>query len=133
MQECKTIKKHIMKNFTIFISASFIFLTSCYYDNEEELYQFVKSNCDTINVTYSQTIAPIIQSSCNSCHSSLVASGGIITDNYNSLRIIALNGKLVGTISHSNGFSPMPKGAVKLNDCKILQVRKWVNSGSLMK
>lgn len=123
-----------MKTLLCFLSfalMSLIFISSCYYDKEEELYQFVKKNCDTANVTYTQTIIPILQASCNSCHSTSVASGGIITDNYTALRTIALNGKLLGTISHSQGYSPMPKSAAKLNDCKILQIKNWINNVSL--
>lgn len=132
MQECKIIENLMKKTILFALSTLFLlFISSCYYDNEEELYQFVNKNCDTTNVTYSLTIAPIIQSSCNSCHSSSVASGGIITDNYTNLRTIALNGKLTGTVSHSAGYSPMPKGAGKLSDCKISQISKWVNNGAL--
>jgi len=123
-----------MKNKIYHIFSLITLLTlfsSCYYDNEEELYQFTKKNCDTTNVTYTQVIVPIIQNSCNSCHSTTIASGGIITDNYSALRTIALNGKLLGTISYSPGYSPMPKGTGKLSDCKIIQIRKWINNGSL--
>lgn len=45
-----------------------VLLTGCYYDNEEELYPF--SFCDTENVTWANTIEPLMQTRCAipGCH-----------------------------------------------------------------
>lgn len=107
-----------------------ILATGCYYDKEEELYNLNLSVCDTSNVTYVQTIAPIMQSYCNNCHSSTGASGGWVTENYNGLKIVANNGKLLGAVTHAPGFSPMPKGSGQLTNCQIAVIRKWLNDGS---
>lgn len=103
--------------------------TSCYYDNEEELYPNPVA-CDTTNVTYSATIAPILSANCNGCHASGAPSAGIVTDNYTDLQTIVQNGKLVGAINHLNGFSPMPKGGNKLSDCNLAKIEKWINAGA---
>jgi hypothetical protein len=68
-------------------------LSSCYYDNEEELYPAVIT-CDTISVSYSSSVAPILTSSCNGCHSSASPSGGVVLDSYSQASVYALNGKL---------------------------------------
>jgi len=104
--------------------------TSCYYDNEEELYpQSVP--CDTLNVTYSQTIAPIMSSSCNFCHGETAPSGNVITDNYDDLKNIADDGRLWGSVNHESGYSPMPKDRPQLNDCDLTKIKVWLDNGAL--
>jgi len=117
--------------------AGFLLLISfsaCYYDHEEELYQNIQiSQCDTSNVTYSGTIKAIMQENCNSCHNQANPSGGIATDNYAGLQALTvngLNGKLWGVLNHLNGFSPMPQGGNKLNDCQLSKVKAWINAGA---
>lgn len=117
--------------FSIFILTFAI--SSCYYDVDEQLYPKptdVGINCDTTNATYSGKIAPIIQSSCISCHSSVTHLGGVTLETYNDVFSYAQNGKLFGTINHSAGSNPMPQGAAKLSDCTIANVSAWINAGS---
>ncbi len=85
--------------------------------------------CDSINVTYSQTIKPILSSYCQGCHSGSSPSGGISITNYSQTKSLAGNGKLMGTIEHQAGYSPMPKNASKLSDCNIKQLNKWISDG----
>lgn len=99
---------------------------ACSSDNEDE----VAPDCDLENVTYSETIAPIMATSCNSCHSGASPSAGIITANYDGLSAIALSGQLVGVINHQQGFSPMPPGQPQLGECLRKQIAAWVNDGA---
>ncbi len=85
------------------------------------------TNCDTANMTYSTHVKPILQNECTSCHAASNASGGIILDTYNGAKIVAENGKLIGAISHANGFIPMPLGRSKLSNCNINTISAWVN------
>lgn len=103
--------------------------SSCYYDKEEEIYPPV-TQCDTTNVSYQATIVPLLKANCNACHNSAAPSAGIVTDNYQGIKIIASNGKLYGSIAHLSGYSPMPKGGNKLSDCNIQKVKAWINAGS---
>lgn len=49
----------------VFIYACSLFLVSgCYYRNEEDLYP-ESSSCDTNNVTYSASVAPVFATYCN--------------------------------------------------------------------
>ena len=103
--------------------------TSCYYDKEDLLYP--AGNCDTTGVTYSGTVATALQgNSCMSCHSGGAPSGNISLEGYNNVRTVALNGKLLGTISHTGGFAPMPQGGPKMNECTINKIRAWINAGA---
>ena len=107
-------------------------LSACYYDKEELLYNSNSSSCDSINnVSYAQHIAPILQAQCSSCHSSSLASGGIVMGTFALDQKIALNGKLYGSITHSAGYSPMPQGTQKLSACQIALIKKWIDSGAL--
>jgi hypothetical protein len=122
-----------MKNLVRFAAVFLVFsftLSGCYYDKESELYP-TPPNCDTTGViSYSQAIAPIMVANCNVCHSTAVASGGIITDNYNGLSIIAKNGLLLSSVNWTG--TPMPKGAQDtISLCDRTKIKKWVDAGSL--
>jgi len=116
--------------FLIFITLVLTSVTGCYYDNEEELYP-QPVECDTLNITYSATIAPIMETNCNECHGGSSPSANIRTDTYDGLKIIADDGKLWGAINHENGYSPMPKDRPKLNDCDLKKIEIWLDNGAL--
>jgi hypothetical protein len=84
--------------------------------------------CDSANYKYSTAIKPLIQNSCLGCHSGSSPGGNIDLSTYAGVKTIGLNGKLYGSITWSTGFSAMPKG-IKLTDCKIEQVKKWIDGG----
>jgi len=104
-------------------------LSSCYYDKEDLLYPGT-SVCDTTLVTYSQSVLPVIASSCLGCHGGANASAGIRLDNYNGVKNATNNGLLIGAITHAQGFSPMPKNGNKLSDCNISKIRLWIAAGA---
>ena len=102
---------------------------SCYYDNVTDLYpSFVK--CDTTNVTYSQTIVPIMTANCNVCHNTATASAGIITDTYAGLSAVAADGTLWKGVNQEPGISPMPKGGNRLSSCDLAKIKTWIDAGS---
>jgi mono/diheme cytochrome c family protein len=82
--------------------------------------------CDTINVTYTATIWPIIQDNCKGCHSGASAGGGVQLIDYSTIQAAGASGKLYGSITHGNGYAPMPKNGAMLPDCYITQIRKWI-------
>jgi mono/diheme cytochrome c family protein len=127
MLEHKTIK---LKGLIGFLFTFTTLLSSCYYDNEEELYPSTNISCDTSSVTYGQDVSKIITDNCLSCHSAAINSGNIILEGHSSLKAQADNGKLMGVITHAPGHSPMPKNGNKLSDCTIAIIKKWVDSGS---
>jgi hypothetical protein len=88
------------------------------------------SGCDTANVTYSQTVSAILSQNCNGCHGGSFPSGGIDLTFYAGVATVAFDGRLLGAITHSSGFSPMPQSAPMLPDCEILQIAKWVSEGA---
>ena len=91
--------------------------------------------CDTVNVTFSGTIWPgIINTYCYGCHNGASASGGIHLENHGQVAAAAAipagqAGSLWGAVNHASGNSAMPKNQSKLSDCKIDQLRKWIEDG----
>jgi type 1 fimbria pilin len=109
------------------------FVTGCYYDSEEQLYPKLSSPCDDVNVTFSGTVKTILQS-CQTCHSNANAAssgGGVRLQDFNNILTYAKNGKLMGTVSHSQGYIPMPEGGAKIPECEINQLQKWIDNGTL--
>jgi hypothetical protein len=115
--------------FTILLLAV---VSSCYYDSEEYLYPSTSSQCDTINITYSKSVVPIMQNYCLSCHSNSTASmgGNIKLEDYADVKLHADDHRLLGSVEHQSGYFPMPQGSKKLDECKISTIRIWVNAGA---
>lgn len=102
--------------------------SSCYYDKADQLYPVVV--CDTATVvSYSTKLVPIFQSQCYGCHSASNASGGIAMGTYAADKAIAANGKLYGSVTHSSGYSAMPKGGTKLTTCQLRLIKSWIDNG----
>ncbi len=121
-----------MKNILLLLSVVLLIslaMTGCYYDKEDALYPPAPA-CDTVFVTYSGSVSPIMTASCNVCHNSVTASGGVVTDNYTSLAVIAKDGRLWGVVSYQSGFLQMPKDLPQLSACDLAKIKKWTDAGS---
>jgi mono/diheme cytochrome c family protein len=105
-----------------------IALVSCVSNVEEELYP--PDTCDTTQVTYSATIAPIIELNCYECHGGEATISGIPLEGYANLKAVVDEGRLVGAVRHEDGYSAMPKDAQALPECQLLQIEKWVDEGA---
>jgi hypothetical protein len=110
-----------------------ITVSSCYYDSEEYLYPQTSNQCDTTNVTYANSVVPVLQNYCLSCHSNSTAAsfgGNIKLEDYPDVKARADDHRLLGSVAHESGYSPMPSGAPQLDNCKITTIRIWVNAGA---
>jgi hypothetical protein len=117
-----------LPNSLILLTLLTLLFSGCYYDVEEELYPNT-GICDTTNVTYAATIAPLLNQNCNGCHSGAAPSGNIDLSNYANVKICADNGSLYGSMIHDPNWSQMPKGGSKLDDCTLLKVKTWIDNG----
>ncbi len=86
--------------------------------------------CDPGQFNYSSTIRPLLGTHCTGCHSGPAPSGNIDLSVYDGVRNVALSGRLLGAITHTPGFQPMPQGGNKLGDCQIQQIRSWIDAGA---
>lgn len=88
------------------------------------------NNCDTLNVSFAVHIQPLIQNNCTGCHSGIQPQGGVRLDSYATIAAAAASGRLLGSVMHSPGYAAMPQGAPKLDNCKITQIKKWIDNGT---
>lgn len=107
-----------------------VLFNSCYNDNEYDLYPYAATPCDSTNTTYSKTMTSIMTANCNVCHSTAIASGGVITDTWDGLSVVALNGKLWGGVSWASGYKNMPNGGTQLSSCDLAKIKNWINQGA---
>lgn len=119
-----------MNRFLLFFSSLSLMMTwsSCVSNVEEELYP--PDVCDTVNVTYSLTVEPIISQNCYACHNASDPSSGIPLEGYANLKAQVDDERLIGAIRHQSGFSAMPQDAPALSECNILKIEKWVAEGA---
>ena len=85
--------------------------------------------CNTTDVTYTATIAPILGSWCVGCHTGYGASAGIDLTSRTVVEAQARSGALIGSVTHTTGFAKMPPSGPKLDDCSIAQIKAWVAGG----
>lgn len=86
-------------------------------------------SCDPTKFTYAAIIQPIITNQCVGCHKPGSTSGNIDLSTYSLVKVQVNNGKLLGSVTHSVGYSPMPQGT-KLVDCQITQIKSWIDAGA---
>ncbi len=123
MKSCKTI---ILSGILTLFSAAVG--TGCYYDSKENLY--ASTGCDTTAVTYTSTIAPLLNGNCMGCHGNSSPSAGVSLTSYTLVKQYASTGQLSGTVNQSAGYEAklMPPGG-KMDNCKLKQIDKWIRLG----
>ncbi len=107
-----------------------LFSTGCYYDTVENLYG--NAVCTpVVDPAFSIDVLPTLNNRCNNCHSGISPSGGIKLDAYAEVIKYVNNGKLMGSIKQTSGFSAMPKNAGKLSVCQIQVMQAWIDAGAV--
>jgi hypothetical protein len=87
--------------------------------------------CDTTNVTYSSTIRPLVEARCLGCHNGGNSGNkNVDLSTHAGIQRVAQSGQLVGALSHSLGFTPMPMNGAKLDDCTLDKIRAWIVRGT---
>lgn len=124
-----------MKNkSTLIIALAIVMSTifSCAQNNKKDILEALGTECDTTETGYALNIKPILDQHCStpSCHSPITIAGGYNLSEYTTVRDAVLGPRLLGTIEHAVGFSPMPKGSSKLTDCDIEKITIWARKGA---
>jgi len=86
--------------------------------------------CDTLNVTYSGTIVPLIQQRCQGCHSGGSPQGGLNFTSWATVNSVATDGRLGAAIQHLPTGIAMPPSGGRLSDCRIQQFLIWIDAGA---
>lgn len=89
----------------------------------------VDLSCDTTQFDWSTTIRPIISTYCRGCHYADYPAVGVNLDFYSQVRDQALNGLLYESITGMAPARLMPLDK-PMPDCKITQIRKWIENGA---
>jgi len=84
--------------------------------------------CDTTQASFNQ-VESVIAANCIGCHRETNPQGDVRLDTYENIVRATANNKLLGSIKHETGFSPMPKYAGKLSTCDISTIEHWIKAG----
>ena len=114
--------------FALLLLVGFI---ACGDDDEDPMVDPMEETCETDNLTYTNGIADIVNGSCAvaGCHVAGTAAPFAMS-NYDETFAAVGFGRILGTINHEEGFSPMPPSGVKLDDCTIEKLTVWINAGA---
>jgi hypothetical protein len=108
-----------------------IFMSGCFYDSKENLYPSLGKCTDTVNVTYTSKIAPILKSYCNTCHYSGASNvQNVFLDTYDGVKKAVTSQSLFSSITQDGTVTPMPNTGGKLTDCQISAFSIWIKAGS---
>lgn len=114
-----------MKKLVLFFAFSAIMVSSCYYDNAEELYQ---ESCDVSAVTYSEDVSIIIANNCVICHNAsdpdrldLTIYNNVFDNSVDIKRRINLP---LGAPEAMPDSGPMSR-------CNIDKVTTWIDQGAI--
>lgn len=86
--------------------------------------------CDPLQFSYTTTIRSILNNNCVGCHGAVAPGAGLNLTDYNTVKTIALSGRLLGAVNQQAPYKPMPPVG-KLSDCNIQQLTNWKNAGAL--
>ena len=104
---------------------SFLFITACYFNNEEELYG--PPEVDTAQVSFSRDIFPIIQMSCAvaNCHVEGGFGNGVYEDYEDVYRKVE-NGSLMERVIVQRSMPPNDE----LSDEELALIEAWLEDGA---
>jgi len=86
--------------------------------------------CTPEAASFAANVYPTLQQFCIGCHNDNNLQGNVNLKDYSHIKQYVDNGKLLGSITHQAGFSPMPPAGNKLSDCRIAQITNWINAGA---
>lgn len=105
----------------LILSIGLLFISSCYNDNEEDLYGLA---CDTENLSYGNDLEEVIATSCATagCHAAGTNNADYTTYN----KIIADTGII---FERSIVQKDMPPSSA-LSDCDFKLLQNWIEQGA---
>lgn len=105
---------------------------SCYYDNREDLYQFLQTPCELDAVSYTTHIQPLLASQCaySGCHAGPASAAGLDLSTHAGASAGVLNGQVINRIERANGEAGQMPPSGKMGDCQINQIKEWALAGA---
>ncbi len=105
-----------------------VLTSSCYYDNEEELYQNFPQQCDVSDVTYSIEVSDILATNCTGCHSGQSPDAGLDLTTYDNVVNAAV--RIRDRINRPAGASGVMPQTGRMSQCNIDKINAWINAGA---
>jgi len=123
-------KKTIIYLAVLFSAILFAIPSGCYYDNEEDLYG-TGQPCDTVSVSYSGFVLPLLQNHCYKCHKpSEPLFSGYVLEGYDATKAYATSGKISDRTNNvANPMPPLSEGGL-LPDCDRQKILAWIRAGA---
>lgn len=117
---------------TVFLLIAIGSISSCYYDNREDLYQNLDNPCDTENVSFASQVEPIMSVNCatSSCHAGSSPSAGLNLEGHQNIADAVLNGRVINRINRTEGESGLMPPSGRLSDCQIDLIQAWASDGA---
>lgn len=112
-------------NTSILFACCITLLTACYYDKEELLY--ADDTCDSVGVSFSADIMPIINNSCATvgCHVQGGSGTGLL-ENYNQVLAKVNDGSFERRVTVQLDMPP----SSPLSDCQLAHISQWISDGA---
>lgn len=88
------------------------------------------SNCDTLNMSFTAHVQPILQQYCTGCHGGSFPQASINLSNFSGVSAVIPGNRLLGAIRQEPGFKAMPPAGNPLPDCRVRQIQAWINQGA---
>ena len=89
-----------------------------------------EGGCDTLNVTFSGTVEPLLADRCVSCHSGATPDGGVNLSTHGGVVSAVDSRDLIAAVRHAGGgVSSMPPSGNPLTECQIRAIEFWVAAG----
>jgi hypothetical protein len=122
-------KSEAIITLSFLIIASTLFTTvGCNYDIEDELYADLL--CDTMEVSYSADIVPILTSNCYSCHGVDDPDASLDLTQYESVSNETTAGELISRITLIQGEENAMPPLESLSICQIAKIKSWAFDGA---
>ncbi|MGE5317060.1 MAG: hypothetical protein ACM3ME_03625 [Chloroflexota bacterium] len=87
--------------------------------------------CDSVNVTFTADVLPIMETYCKGCHSGSQPRGKFLLTDYPTVKAAVEGGRMMGAVRWQNGYLKMPENGDQLSACNIAILQKWINLGML--
>lgn len=111
-----------------------LLLTSCYFDNEEDLFQYVDQagggSCEVMTAEFTADIVPLLTAYCTRCHQDRRTDGNVNLEGYDRVIPYANDGSLLGSTKHEAGFAAMPPSGGLIPACDIQKLTVWIEAGA---
>ena len=89
-----------------------------------------EGGCDTLNVTFSGTVQPILADRCVSCHSGASPDGGVNLSSHSGVVSAVDTRDLVAAVRQTGGgVATMPPSGNPLTECQIRAIELWIAAG----